>query len=116
MDHYGKVKSGALKLKGEKKHKKHKKSKKREHSGDRGDADDAKKRRREMKEDCDRHGGWWTAEKIFEVTGPIAIQFPNSCYMKAMDNGKFVLGAPHADGEQPSPEEVTTIMTNIFIK
>ena len=35
--HYGKVKSGALKLKGEKKHKKHKKSKKREHSGDRED-------------------------------------------------------------------------------
>jgi hypothetical protein len=34
---YGKVKSGALKLKGEKKHKKHKKSKKREHSGDRED-------------------------------------------------------------------------------
>ena len=35
--HYGKVKSGALKLKGEKKHKKHKKNKKREHSGDRED-------------------------------------------------------------------------------
>ena len=28
MDQYGKVKSGSLKLKGEKKHKKHKKSKK----------------------------------------------------------------------------------------
>ena len=35
--HYGKVKSGALKLKGEKKHKKHKKNKKREHSGERED-------------------------------------------------------------------------------
>ena len=54
MDHYGKVKSGSLKLKGEKKHKKHKKSKKREHSGDRADVDEAKKRRREVKEDCDR--------------------------------------------------------------
>ena len=106
MDQYGKVKSGSLKLKGEKKHKKHKKSKKREHSGERGDVDDAKKRRREMKEDCERHGGWWAAEKIFEVAGPVAIQFPNSCYVKAMDNGKFVLGPPHGDGEPPAPEEV----------
>ena len=89
MDQYGKVKSGSLKLKGEKKHKKHKKSKKREHSGDRTDIDEAKKRRREMKEDCEKHGGWWAAEKIYEVAGPVAIQFPNSCYMRAMDNGKF---------------------------
>ena len=35
--HYGKVKSGALKLKGEKKHKKQKKSRKREHGEDRED-------------------------------------------------------------------------------
>ena len=46
------------------------------------------------------------AEKIFEVTGPVAIQFPNSSYVRAMDNGKFVLGAPHGDGEPPAPEEV----------
>jgi len=110
MDQYGKVKSGSLKLKGEKKHKKHKKSKKRDHSGDRADVDDAKRRKREIKEDCDRHGGWWVAEKIFEVTGPIAIQFPNSCYIKAMDNGKFVLGAPHADGDPPAPEEILMSM------
>ena len=63
-----------------------------------------------MKEDCDRHGCLWLTEKIFEVTGPIAIQFPYSCFMKAMDNGKFVLGAPHGDGEQPSPEEVNTYL------
>ena len=40
------------------------------------------------------------------MTGPVAIQFPNGCYMKAMDNGKFVLGAPHGEGEGPDPEEV----------
>lgn len=40
------------------------------------------------------------------MTGPVAIQFPNGCYMKAMDNGKFVLGAPHGEGEGPEPEEV----------
>ena len=26
--------------------------------------------------------------------------------MKAMDNGKFVLGPPHGDGEPPAPEEI----------
>jgi len=110
MDSYGKVKSGALKLKGEKKHKKHKKNKKREHSGEREGVDEVKKRKREVKEDSDKHGGWWVAEKIFEVTGPIAIQFPNSCYVKAMDNGKFVLGPPHGDGEPPAPEEILMAM------
>ena len=30
--------------------------------------------------------------------------------MRAMDNGKFVLGAPHGDGEPPSPEEVLMAM------
>ena len=27
-----------------------------------------------------------------------------------MDNGKFVLGAPHGDGDQPSPEEILMAM------
>jgi len=106
MDQYGKVKTGSLKLKGEKKHKKSKKSKKRDHSGDRGDVDEAKKRRKDMKEDCEKHGGWWAAEKIYEIAGPVAIQFPNSCFMRAMDNGKFMLGPPHGDGEPPAPEEI----------
>ena len=30
--------------------------------------------------------------------------------MKAMDNGKFVLGAPHGDGEGPDPEEIMMAM------
>ena len=44
------------------------------------------------------------------MTGPVAIQFPNNCYMKAMDNGKFVLGAPHGDGDGPDPEEIMMAM------
>ena len=40
------------------------------------------------------------------MSGPLAIQFPTGCYMKAMDNGKFVLGPPHGDGEPPAPEEI----------
>ena len=99
---FAKVKrgGGGLRLKGEKvkKAKKHKKSRKREHEED-GSVEEAKKSKREVKEDMERHGGWWAAEKYHEVSGAVAIQFPNNCYMKAMDNGKFVLGAPH--GKSP---------------
>ena len=98
---FAKVKrgGGGLRLKGEKvkKAKKHKKSRKREHDED-GQVEEAKKSKREQK-DMERHGGWWAAEKYHEVSGAVAIQFPNNCYMKAMDNGKFVLGAPH--GKSP---------------
>jgi len=66
--------------------------------------------KKEFKEDSMKHGGWWACEKYHEVTGPVAIQFPNNCYMKAMDNGKFVLGAPHGDGEGPDPEEIVMAM------
>ena len=50
---------------------------------------------------------WWNMVSIglvhvdiclpAQITGAVSIQFPNNCYMKAMDNGKFVLGAPHQD-------------------
>ena len=67
---FAKVKTGGggLRLKGEKvkKTKKHKKSKKREREGDEGE-DEVKKAKREFKADCDKHGGWWAAEKYHEV-------------------------------------------------
>lgn len=108
---YGKVKTGGggLRLKGEKKKKKHKKSKKREHSTERTE-DEVKRAKREVAEDCKKHGGWWVTEKTHEISGPVALQFSNGCFMKAMDNGKFVLGAPHDEGDQPSPEEVLMAM------
>lgn len=31
--------------------------------------------------------------------------------MKALDNGLFTLGAPHDEGEGPSPEEILTAVT-----
>ena len=115
-EQYKKVKSGGLKLKGEKKHKKHKKHKKRSHSGDRDGEGEAKKSKRDAAEDCRKHGGWWAVEKYHEISGPVAIQFPNGCYIKAMDNGKFVLGAPHGDGEPPCPEEVGYFNVRIHFK
>jgi len=38
----------------------------------------------------------------------VAIEFGNQTYMKALDNGLFTLGAPHAEGESPLPEEILT--------
>lgn len=33
-----------------------------------------------------------------EISGPIAIEFQPQCYMKALDNGQFILGGPHEIG------------------
>jgi len=104
---YGKVKTGKLQLKGEKK-KKHKKHKKRDRSGDR--EDDKKRQKREQLEDCDKHGGWWACAKTTEAMGPVSLQFSSGCYMKALDNGRFCLGAPHDDGAPPDPEEILMAM------
>eukprot|EP00088_Acartia_fossae_P056194 TRINITY_DN653_c1_g1_i7.p1 TRINITY_DN653_c1_g1~~TRINITY_DN653_c1_g1_i7.p1 ORF type:complete len:237 (-),score=62.68 TRINITY_DN653_c1_g1_i7:440-1087(-) len=56
------------------------------------------------------HGGWWLAESYTHIVGPVALQFSNGAYIKALDNGKFVLGAPHGDGEGPDPEEILMSM------
>lgn len=37
-------------------------------------------------------------KKIDELTGPVCIEFSNMTYVKALDNGLFTLGAPHAEG------------------
>jgi len=107
MDVYGKVNTGKLKLKGEKK-KKHKKHKKRDRSEDRDD--DKKRSKREEIADCQKHGGWWVAENAHQAVGPVALQFSTGTYMKAMDNGRFTLGAPHDEGDPPAPEEILMAM------
>lgn len=53
-------------------------------------------------------GGWWKATQVSEVTGTVAIEFGTNTYMKALDNGLFTLGAPHEEGDGPSPEEILT--------
>jgi len=109
-----KVKKGALVLKGEKK-KKHKKKHKRDRSGERGEeAGSSKRSKKEGKSDFARdmeaHDGWWAAENYYQIVGPVALQFNNGAYMKALDNGKFILGAPHGEGEGPDPEEILMAM------
>lgn len=103
-DSYSGVKSGKLKLKGEKSKKSKKKSKKRER-----DEHDQHKQRKKLKyqeqDDIRKHGGWWCTKEFKHVSGPIAIQI-KGCFLKAVDDGTFTLGAPHDDGDGPDPEEV----------
>ncbi|PRD25194.1 UNVERIFIED_CONTAM: frg1 [Trichonephila clavipes] len=53
-------------------------------------------------------GGWWSVSVFKEISGPIAIEFQPHCYVKALDNGQFVLGGPHPEGTGPDPEEILT--------
>lgn len=80
-----------------------------------------RKRNKEEKEECEvvksedvdaaNHGGWREAHEIGEVIGAVAIEFGCNTYVKALDNGLFILGAPHRIGEEPDPQEIfTTIM------
>ncbi|XP_044761817.1 protein FRG1 homolog [Coccinella septempunctata] len=97
MSEYERVRGGKLKLKGE--------------------SDKPKKRKRKEKKisktplvdkDAQSHGNWWKTTKVEEITGSVAIEFGSRTYVKALDNGLFTLGAPHDEGEGPSPEEILT--------
>ncbi|CAB3383135.1 Hypothetical predicted protein [Cloeon dipterum] len=100
MADYALAKTGKLKLKGEKEKSKKKKRKHRKHEDDNGEKD------RQL--DILKHGGWKEIDGFSELKGSVAIEFGNSAYVKALDNGLFTLGAPHDDGDGPSPEEVLT--------
>lgn len=101
MSEYSEVRGGKLLLKGEKKKEKKKKDKhrKRQRDGTEKPAID---------EDEITHGGWWAISSFSDISGSIAIEMAPYCYVKAVDNGLFILGEPHLRGEGPSPEEVLT--------
>lgn len=71
-------------------------------------SEDKDKTHQIVDEDAIKHGSWWKTTKLEEITGSIAIEFNKQCYIKALDNGLFTLGAPHDEGDGPSPEEVLT--------
>ena len=99
-DVYGGVRTGKLKLKGEKSggSSKHKKKSKKRHREDRDEASDRKKQKSLAREDIAKHGGWWPASTFRHISGPVAIQF-GSLFVKTLDDGSFTLGAPHDEGE-----------------
>jgi phage-related protein len=43
-------------------------------------------------------GNWSTIEGFSQIVGPVAIEIRRHTYIKSLDNGAFVAGAPHADG------------------
>lgn len=102
MSDYEKYKPGKLKLKGEKN-----KAKKRKHKSPK-DAQSTS----QIDHDSIKHGNWWKVSKTEDIVGPVAIEYGSRVYVKALDNGLFTLGAPHNEGEGPSPEE---ILTGVFI-
>ncbi|XP_056644143.1 protein FRG1 homolog [Diorhabda sublineata] len=98
MSEYDKVRVGKLILKGEKN-----KSKKRKHKPKQKEQESPK-----IDLDSTQHGNWWCVKKKDDIVGPIAIEFGKHTYVRALDNGLFTLGAPHKNGEGPSPEEILT--------
>ncbi|XP_050297504.1 protein FRG1 [Anthonomus grandis grandis] len=102
MSEYDAYKPGKLRLKGEKS-----KSKKRKHK-----SKHQSEEKPQIDSDSIKHGNWWKISKIEDITGAVAIEFGSHVYVKALDNGLFTLGAPHNEGEGPSPEE---ILTGVYI-
>ncbi|KAI2797100.1 Protein frg1 [Blomia tropicalis] len=97
MSEYSGIKMGKLKLKGEKR-KKHKKSKS-EKSEDKSES-------KVDFEDATLHGEWFLVQKPEQITGSICIEFGPHQYVRALDNGLLILGAPHSPGEGPDQEEI----------
>jgi protein FRG1 len=104
-DAYSMVKSGSLKLKLKGESSKSSSSKK------------AKKRKSESSggtsksvdlQDEANHGGGWLVENFEQITGHVFIEFQESMYMHELENGVFVMGAPHEPGERPATEEILT--------
>lgn len=98
MSEYSAVRSGKLKLKGVTKSK-NKKSKRVQKTD--GDADVAVDFN-----DAQQHGEWFQVSKFDQITGPVCIEFSPHQYVRALDNGKLILGAPHSPGEGPDQEEI----------
>ncbi|KAF7663907.1 hypothetical protein LDENG_00195870 [Lucifuga dentata] len=95
MAEYSHVKSTKLVLKG------HKQGKKRKHK-------DKKRKGAEEEDKLDIIGGWWSVSSFGEITGTVAIEMQNNCYIHALDTGLFTLGAPHKDDDGPVPPEQFT--------
>ena len=103
---YAVAKGGKLKLKGESssKEKRHKsKKRKSEGGGEHGSRlTDAKL------EDELNHAGGWIVESVQQCTGTVFVELKEYMYMHGLDNGLFVLGAPHEPTERPDVSELLT--------
>ncbi|KFD49532.1 hypothetical protein M513_09557 [Trichuris suis] len=95
-EEYRRVVGGRLKLKG---------GKRTSVSAKKGK--EKKPKQDEVSESDRAHGGWWSfTEETVKSSCNVALETLPHTYVMALDNGKFTLGAPHAPGEGPSPEEI----------
>lgn len=109
MSDYHKVKTSKLTFKGEKRKKKHKEKKTKIKKVKLDKEDEV--RLKDLQIDTAAHGGWWFVSNIEEFKGLIAVEVGSHCYMSAMDNGKFTLGAPRPQGQGPDlPEQLTGVV------
>ena len=53
-------------------------------------------------------GGWWCLDNFASLTGQVCIEIQPQCYVRARDNGTFIVGQPHNVGEGPDQEEILT--------
>jgi protein FRG1 len=53
-------------------------------------------------------GNWFQLQKFDQISGQISIEMSPYQYIRALDNGLFILGAAHSPGEEPDPEEILT--------
>ena len=44
-------------------------------------------------------GGWWAAERFAEISGPIAIEISDMCYVTSQDNGQMIRGPSRPIGK-----------------
>lgn len=97
MSEYSGVRIGKLKLKGDKKrkHRKHKRSREEAEVDSLVDVNDS-----------ERHGNWFEVNKFEQLTGSICLEFSPHQYVRALDNGNLILGAPHSEYEGPDQEEI----------
>ncbi|XP_033743397.1 protein FRG1-like isoform X1 [Pecten maximus] len=103
-DSYAFVKAGKLKLKGHK-DKKHKKHRKRKHEDEDEAAGSSKSK---DTSDLAEHAGWWSAQKLNDITGMVVIEMSELRYICPQDNGSLRQGIQHPAGDVPEPEEVLT--------
>ncbi|KAK6745920.1 hypothetical protein RB195_012184 [Necator americanus] len=105
-DDYKAVRGGSLKLKGNKKAL-FKADKPKKHKSKNAEAN-------KPDPDAIAHGGWWRVIDEVDLKGGEHVSFEcgsgNSCYLSALDNGRFTIGLPHPEGEEPSPEEIFAVV------
>ena len=44
-------------------------------------------------------GGWWLIKEFNEISGNIAMEVKNACYIESLDNGLFKVAGEHSKGK-----------------